>query len=69
LIGEGTFEEVYVFDTQFPDREEQCLVARDGGFEIVDPGGGVIASHSFADRPVCELEELALREDGSLVWQ
>lgn len=69
LIGEGTFEEVYVFDTQFTNRERQCLVARDGGFEIRSTAGEVVASHSFADRPVCELDELVLQDDGSLVWE
>jgi hypothetical protein len=66
---EGTLEEVYVFDTQFTNREKQCLVGRDGGFEVLRPNGEVIASHRFDDRPVCELDELVLEDDGSLVWE
>ncbi len=66
---DGTFEKIYVFDTQFTNRERQCLVARDGGFQVLGPDGEVIASHSFADRPVCELDELVLKDDGSLVWK
>lgn len=65
----GVLEDVYVFDTQFTDRERQCLDAADGGFEVVDPAGDVVASHSFADRPVCELDEIVLEEDGSFTWQ
>jgi hypothetical protein len=65
----GTLDGVYVFDTQFTDRERQCLVARDGGFTVLRPDGEVVASHRFADRPVCELDELVLEDDGSLVWE
>lgn len=65
----GPFEKVYVFDTQFTDRKRQCLVARDGGFAVLGPDGQVIASHSFADRAVCELDEVVLEPDGSLVWK
>lgn len=65
----GTLEEIYVFDTQFTNREKQCLVGRDGGFEVLLPGGEVIASHRFDDRPVCELDELVLEDDGLLVWE
>jgi hypothetical protein len=65
----GLLEEVYVFDTQFTNREMQCLVGRDGGFEVRRLNGEVIASHRFDDRPVCELDELVLEDDGSLVWE
>lgn len=69
LIGEGTFEKVFVFDTEFPDRELQCLVAGDGGFVVRAADGTVLAEHHFADRAVCELDELTLRDDGSLTWK
>lgn len=65
----GTLEDVYIFDTQFTDRERQCLETVDGGFEVVDGAGDVFASHSFADRPVCELDEIVLKDDGSLTWR
>jgi hypothetical protein len=69
LIGEGTFEEVFVFDTEFPDRERQCLVAGDGGFVVRAGDGTVLAEHRFSDRAVCSLDELTLRDDGSLTWE
>ncbi|MFC7358894.1 hypothetical protein [Nocardioides astragali] len=65
----GTLEDVYIFDTQFTDRERQCLEAGDGGFEVVDGADVVFASHDFADRPVCELDEIVLKDDGSLTWR
>lgn len=65
----GTLEDVYIFDTQFTNRERQCLDDVDGGFEVVDKAGDVVVSHSFADRPVCELDEIVLEDDGSLRWE
>ena len=65
----GTLEKVYVFDTQFTDRERQCLVEQDGGFDVVTTGGKVVVSHAFADRPVCEGDEVVLGRDGALDWQ
>jgi hypothetical protein len=56
------------FDTQFTDRERQCLVAGDGSFEVRDSRGTVLVQHDFADRPVCERDVLALIGDGDLVW-
>jgi hypothetical protein len=57
------------FDTQFPDRELQCLVAGDGSFEVRDSSGTVVVRHDFADRPVCEYDELEVSGDGDLVWR
>lgn len=65
----GTLEKVYIFDTQFTNRARQCLEAIDGGFEVIDRTGDVVASHRFADRPVCELDEIVLEDDGSLTWE
>jgi len=65
---DGLLEEVYSFDTQFPDRELQCYVASDGYFEVLRTDGSVVVHHEFADRQLCELEEITLRADGELVW-
>ncbi len=61
-------KDVYVFDTQDPDRERQCYVASDGYFEMLRADGSVVVHHDFADRPVCEREEITLEADGDLVW-
>jgi len=58
----------YTFDTQFPERERQCYVASDGSFEVRRADGSVLAQHDFADRPVCEREEIIVTSDGDLVW-
>ena len=65
---EAALDPAFRFDTQFPDRELQCLVAGDGSFEVRDSSGTVIVSHDFADRPVCEHDELEVSDDGDLVW-
>ena len=59
---------VFRFDTQFTDRERQCLVGGDGSFEVRDAGGTVLVEHDFADRAVCEHDELAVTDDLELVW-
>ncbi|HXH79373.1 hypothetical protein [Nocardioides sp.] len=66
----GRLEEVYSFDTQWveSDRELQCYVASDGYFEVVRRDGTVFVRHEFADRRVCEKEEITLEADGELVW-
>lgn len=56
------------FDTQDPRRKRQCLVAGDGSFQVRDPAGKVLIEHDFADKPVCEREELDLTTDLKLVW-
>jgi hypothetical protein len=56
------------FDTQFTDRERQCLVSGDGSFEVRDGDGAVLIQHDFADRPVCERDELEVSADLELVW-
>lgn len=56
------------FDTQFTDRERQCLVGGDGSFEVRDAAGAVLVEHDFADRPVCEHDELMVTHDLELVW-
>jgi hypothetical protein len=65
---EAALDPAFRFDTQFTDRERQCLVAGDGSFEVRDSSGTVLVSHDFADRPVCEHDELELTGDGDLVW-
>lgn len=64
----GLLEDLYSFDTQFPDRELQCYVASDGYFEVIRADGSVFVHHEFADRPVCDKEEITLEADGDLVW-
>jgi hypothetical protein len=56
-------------DTQWVDRELQCLVEEDGHLEIRDAAGDVLVRHDFADRPVCEGDVIVLGEDGSLTWE
>ena len=56
------------FDTQDPARERQCLVAGDGSFEVRDRTGNVLVQHDFADKPVCERDELELTDDLAIVW-
>lgn len=58
----------FKFDTQFTDRERQCLVAGDGSFEVRDTSGTVLVRHAFADRPVCEHDEMEITGDGDLAW-
>ena len=55
---DGALDPSFRFDTQFTDRERQCLVAGDGSFEVRDADGAVLVEHDFADRPVCEHDEL-----------
>ena len=66
---EAALDPAFRFDTQFPDRERQCLVAGDGSFEVRDSSGTVIVSHDFADRPVCEHDELEVSGSGTLSWR
>lgn len=56
------------FDTQFTDRERQCLVAGDGSFEVRGADDEVLIEHEFAEREVCEHDELVVNEDLELVW-
>ena len=56
------------FDTQDPRRKRQCLVAGDGSFQVRDAAGKVLIEHDFADKPVCEREDLDLTTDLKLVW-
>ena len=65
---ERALDPAFRFDTQFTDRERQCLVAGDGSFEVRDSNGSVVVRHDFADRPVCEHDELELTDHGDLVW-
>ncbi len=65
---EAALDPAFRFDTQFTDRERQCLVAGDGSFEVRDAAGTVIARHDFADRQVCEHEELQITDDLELEW-
>lgn len=55
---DGALDPAFRFDTQFADRERQCLVARDGSFEERGTDGEVLLKHDFADLEVCEHEEL-----------
>ena len=57
------------FDTQDPERKRQCLVAGDGSFEVRDSAGTVLVEHDFADRPVCEHDELDVTADLKLLWR
>ena len=65
---EAALDPAFRFDTQFTDRERQCLVAGDGSFEVRDAAGTVIARHDFAEREVCEHEELQITDDLELEW-
>ena len=62
------YRSAFRFDTQFTDRERQCLVAGDGSFEVRDPTGAVLVRHDFADREVCQHEELEITDDLELEW-
>lgn len=64
----SSLDEHAYLDTQWVDREEQCLVERDGWFEVRDAAGEVVVRHDFADRPVCEGDVLTLGEGGTLTW-
>ena len=65
---EAALDPAFRFDTQFTDRERQCLVAGDGSFEVRDAAGTVIARHDFAEREVCEHEELEITDELELEW-
>lgn len=65
---EAALDPAFLFDTQFPDRERQCLAAGDGSFEVRDAAGTVIVRHDFADREICEHEELEITDDLELEW-
>lgn len=65
----NSLEEKVYFDTQWVERELQCLVAEDGHFEVRDADGEVVVRHDFADRPVCERDVIVLGADGSLTWK
>ena len=67
-LTDAALDPVFRFDTQFTDRERQCLVAGDGSFEVRDTNGTVVVEHDFADRAVCEHDEVELNGDGDLVW-
>ena len=67
-LTDAALDPVFRFDTQFTDRERQCLVAGDGSFEVRDSSGTVLVDHDFADRPVCEHDELELAGGPDLVW-
>jgi len=64
----AALDPAFRFDTQFTDRERQCLVAGDGSFEVRDAAGTVLVRHDFADREVCEHEELEITDDLELEW-
>jgi hypothetical protein len=65
---EAALDPAFRFDTQFTDRERQCLVAADGSFEVRGRDGDVLIRHEFADREVCEHEELEITDDLELEW-
>ena len=65
---DGALDPAFRFDTQFTDRERQCLVAGDGSFEIHSTDGTVLVEHHFADRPVCEHDVLEVTGDLELAW-
>jgi hypothetical protein len=67
-LTDGSLDPGFKLDTQFVDRDEQCLTDGDGGFEIREPDGSVLVRHEFADRPVCDQEEIDVLPDGELVW-
>lgn len=67
-LKDAALDPAFRFDTQFTDRERQCLVAGDGSFEVRDADGAVQVEHDFADRPVCEHDELEVTADLELVW-
>jgi hypothetical protein len=65
---EAALDPAFRFDTQFTDRERQCLAAGDGSFEVRAAAGTVVVRHDFADREVCEHEELEITDDLELEW-
>ncbi len=65
---DAALDPAFRFDTQFTDRERQCLVDEDGSFEVRDADGAVLVEHDFGDRPVCEHDELEIDDDLELVW-
>lgn len=65
---DAALDPAYRFDTQFTDRERQCLVAGDGSFEVRDATGAVLVEHDFAERPVCEHDVLEVTRDLELAW-
>ena len=67
-LRDAALDPAFRFDTQVTDRERQCLVAGDGSFEVRGADGEVLIEHDFADREVCEREELTVNEDLELVW-
>ncbi len=67
-LTDQALDPAFSFDTQFTNRERQCLVDGDGSFELRDADGAVLVEHDFADRPVCEHDEMAVTEDLELVW-
>jgi hypothetical protein len=66
---EGALEPAFRFDTQFTDRERQCLEAGDGSFEIREPDGTVVVRHDFAEHAVCERDVLEISRELQLVWR
>ena len=64
---DAALDPAFRFDTQFTDRERQCLVAGDGSFEVRDDEGTVTVVHEFADQPVCE-GDVGGHDDLDLVW-
>ena len=68
-LTDAALDPVFRFDTQFTDRERQCLVAGDGSFEVRDSNDTVVVEHDFADRAVCEHDELEVSEEGQLLWR
>jgi len=66
---DGPLDTYFRFDTQDPERKWQCMVGRDGSFQVRDSTGNVLVEHDFADRPVCEREELPVTADLELVWR
>lgn len=66
---DAPLDSYFRFDTQDPERKRQCLVAGDGSFEVRDSTGNVLVEHDFADRPVCEHDELDVTANLKLVWR
>lgn len=67
-VRDAALDPAFRFDTQFTDRERQCLVAGDGSFELRDAQGVLLVAHDFADRPVCEYDVLIFTDHPELVW-
>jgi hypothetical protein len=68
-LTDGALDAYFGFDTEDPDRKQQCLVAGNGSFEVRDSAGTVLVEHDFADQPVCEHDELVVTADLKLVWR